>query len=163
MKKYSKLYEKESTYEIQDSNQSPFIGRWQWVCNKKGVRNVLIDIGERNDSLMVGICSILDYGNRIHCTEKDGKGLYIPEICIAIPKEQNTINAVFCEECSSSGYHLFDSTTIKLMDDNTLVWCTKKSEAFYVPMQMVLKREHNENKKFSHNIEAVYIDSKKQP
>ena len=38
-----------------------------------------------------------------------------------------------------------------------------KSEAFYVPMQMVLKREHDKNTKFSHNIEAVYIESKKQP
>ena len=162
-KKYSKLYEKESTYKIKSEGQSPFVGRWQWVRNKNGVRSALIDIGERNDSLMIGIRSILDYGNRIHCTEKDGKGLYIPEICIAIPKGQNTINAVFCRECSMSGYHLFDSVTIKLMDNNTLVWSTKKSEAFYVPMQMVLKREHNKNTKFSHNIEAVYIESKKQP
>ena len=97
-KDYSHLYEKESTYKIKSEGQSPFVGRWQWVRNKNGVRSVLIDIGERNDSLMVGIRSILDYGNRIHCTEKDGKGLYIPEICIAIPKGQNTINAVFCRE-----------------------------------------------------------------
>ena len=162
-KDYSHLYEKESTYKIKSEGQSPFVGRWQWVRNKNGVRSALIDIGERNDSLMIGIRSILDYGNRIHCTEKDGKGLYIPEICIAIPKGQNTINAVFCRECSMSGYHLFDSVTIKLMDNNTLVWSTKKSEAFYVPMQMVLKREHDKNTKFSHNIEAVYIESKKQP
>ena len=36
-KKYNKLYEKESTYKVKESCQSPFVGTWDWVYDKPGV------------------------------------------------------------------------------------------------------------------------------
>ena len=129
-KDYSHLYEKESTYKIKSEGQSPFVGRWQWIHNKSGVRYIRADIGERNDTLMIGFNIISNYGNWTHLSTPDENNNPTPDVSFAIPKGQNTINAVFCRECSMSGYHLFDSVTIKLMDNNTLVWSTKKAKPF---------------------------------
>ena len=155
-KKYNKLYEKESTYKVKESGQSPFVGTWDWVYDKPGVRNIRIFIGERNDSLMIGICAVVNYGNWVSTSSCDNDGKTIPDVCIANPKRGNTINAVYCQENSRINVAFFDSVTIKLMNKNTLVFLTAGGEYWELPRQMVLKRVNNENMEFSNEIDEVY-------
>ena len=127
-KDYSHLYDKESTYKVKETGQSPFVGTWDWVYDKPGVRNIRIFIGERNDSLMIGICAVLNYGNWVSTSSCDNDGKTIPDVCIANPKRGNTINAVYCQEDSRIKVAYFDSVTIKLMNKNTLVFLTAGGE-----------------------------------
>ena len=160
-KKYSKLYEKESTYKVKETGQSPFVGTWDWVYDKPGVRNTRIFIGERNDSLMIGFHIVSNYGNWTYISLSDDNDCFIPDVSFFIPKEKNTINLAFCNECSKYDEPILDSIQIKLIDNKTLVWSTKKSELFGMPYQLVLKRENSENMKFSHIIEWVYKEVQK--
>lgn len=160
-KKYNKLYEKESTYKVKESGQSPFVGTWDWVYDKPGVRNIRIFIGERNDSLMIGTCAVLNYGNWVSVSSWDNDGKTIPDVCIANPKRGNTINAVYCQEDSRIKAANFDSITIKLMNKNTLVFLTAGGEYWELPRQMVLKRVNNENEVFSEEIDEVYKEIQK--
>ena len=155
-KDYSHLYDKESTYKVKETGQSPFVGTWDWVYDKPGVRNIRIFIGERNDSLMIGICAVLNYGNWVSTSSCDNDGKTIPDVCIANPKRGNTINAVYCQEDSRIKVAYFDSVTIKLMNKNTLVFLTAGGEYWELPRQMVLKRVNNENMEFSNEIDEVY-------
>ena len=53
-KDYSYLYTKESKYDISKDVVSPYIGRWNWVYyNLSKGECITMDIGERNDSLMI--------------------------------------------------------------------------------------------------------------
>ena len=158
-KDYSHLYEKESTYKIKSEGQSPFVGRWQWIHNKSGVRYIRADIGERNDTLMIGFNIISNYGNWTHLSTPDENNNPTPDVSFAIPKGKNTINLTFCKECSNYEEPIVDSIRIKLMDENTLVWSTKKSELFGMPYQVIFKRENNKNTEFSHKKDEVFIEN----
>lgn len=160
-KKYTKLYDKDSTYKVKETGQSPFVGTWRWVYDKDGVRNIGMFIGERNDSLMLGICAVLNYGNWVSCFTDDEKGLGISDVCIANPKKGNTINAVYCKEESKIKAANFDSITIKIMNKNTLVFLTVGGGYWGLPRQMVFKRENSENMEFSHVINEVYKEYNK--
>lgn len=160
-KKYSKLYEKESTYEVKETGQSPFVGTWDWVYDKPGVRNIRFFIGERNDSLMIGTSAVLNYGNWVSGASEDDKGKMIPEICIVNPKRGNTINAVYCPECSDYVANLFDSITVKLMNKNTLVFLATGGYNLGIPNQLVFKRENSENMEFSHKLDEIYKEIQK--
>lgn len=160
-KDYSHLYDKESTYKVKETGQSPFVGTWDWVYDKPGVRNIRIFIGERNDSLMIGICAVLNYGNWVSTSSYDNNDKTIPDVCIANPKRGNTINTVYCQEDSRIKVAYFDSVTIKLMNKNTLVFLTAGGEYWELPRQMVLKRVNNENMEFSNEIDEVYKEVQK--
>ena len=132
---YSGLCEKESTYKVKETGQSPFVGTWDWVYDKPGVRNTRIFIGERNDSLMIGFHIVSNYGNWTYISLSDDNDCFIPDVSFFIPKEKNTINLAFCNECSKYDEPILDSIQIKLIDNKTLVWSTKKSELFGMPYQ----------------------------
>lgn len=109
---------------------------------------------------MFTIYAVLNYGNWVSSPSEDKNGKDIPEVCIANPKRSNTINAVFCKECSKYENPCFDSVTIKLMDKNTLVYSTAGGEYWGIPRQMVFKRVNNKNEEFSHRIYEVYKEYK---
>ena len=158
---YSGLCEKESTYKVKETGQSPFVGTWDWVYDKPGVRNIRFFIGERNDSLMIGTSAVLNYGNWVSGASEDDKGKMIPEICIVNPKRGNTINAVYCPECSDYVANLFDSITVKLMNKNTLVFLAAGGYNLGIPNQLVFKRENSENMEFSHKLDEIYKEIQK--
>ena len=161
-KDYSYLYTKESKYDISKDVVSPYIGRWNWVYyNLSKGECITMDIGERNDSLMITLSYTLNQARFVESGNVDRDGKQIPDICIAAPKSGNTIKGVFCpEESRIKSEPPFGSFLLRLIDKNTLVMEVSKGYATsYTPKQTAFKRKDSKNREFSHRLDYVYIDT----
>ena len=159
-KDYSYLYTKESNYDVSGAKVSPFLGKWELLGGENPGDCIIASIGERNDSLMVSLSYVLNYGRFLDPGGRDANGKTIPDICILLPKSGNTVKGVYSPECSRLKYAPFASFSIRLIDKNTMVMSTGKGEhSHFTPDTAAYKRVDNQNCEFSHRLDHVYVDS----
>lgn len=146
---------------------SPFIGCWKDATNNDSIKDLIVKIGERNDSLLIAFfweskkASYIT-GNPL----KDTKGDIIPQVCITVPKNGNkAIGNIATQHFSV--YYLYPTTeyyelTFELKTLDTLTYKINGNTNYW-PNSATLIRHNNYNYEFSSETVDIFKEQNLVP
>ena len=134
----------------QKSTQSPFVGAWDWSENIDSVQYFRINIGERNDSLLISIGGTFYCGNKIHAGNFDSEFNDIAQVRVK-KRASKIIKSKISEGLSSfyvGNYRKYNIVSFELLSDTTMMFILNDGKGYW-PDTALMKRADRENRKFS--------------
>lgn len=132
--------------------QSQFVGRWRWSENIDSVQYFSLNIGERNDSILISIggtfyCGLKIHGPAFGFGDDDG---YVADVRV---KKKNTkiIKSKISEGISDfygGNSKKYNTVEFKLLSDTTIMFILNDNKGYW-PDTALMIRADRENRKFA--------------
>lgn len=132
--------------------QSQFVGRWRWSEDIDSVQYFFLNIGERNDSILISIGGTFHRGLKIHgpAFGFDNDRNYVADVRV---KKRNTkiIKSKISEGISNfygGNNRKYNVVSFELLNDTTMIFILNDRKGYW-PDTALMIRDDRENRKFS--------------
>jgi hypothetical protein len=137
-----------------DNASSPFVGKWMW--QPKGEKGIsCLYIGERNDSLLISVYGKFRYA-WLFVPYEGADGTMQADISLPMPDGKKVEGVYSHSPVGSNSEPRYKKVSLKLRNENTLVWNVELNDDINIPDHMVFKRESHKNYSFFKKPNFVY-------